>query len=122
MTQIDPARLARVLASIRELQGPAKAAKPVVEPSAPGQRRSARDPAVLRARLRERLLKIDRSSPEFASASPVITVQEVLRWEFGDTVLEHPQFDQVVRRVAQSLLSDTQTEASIRRVVDNLLS
>ncbi|MNO99635.1 hypothetical protein D3C76_914090 [compost metagenome] len=80
-----------------------------------------RNPLVLRARLRSRLSTLREGAGDFLESAPLVTVQEILRWEFGENVVAHPQFDQVAGKVAQALLADEKMEAAVYRVIETLL-
>lgn len=121
MSRIDPARLSRILASL---------AKPGVRVDASNKhgathssgkiRNSRKDPAVLRANLKERLARLRRSSEDFDSAAPVILVQEILLWEFGRDIVEHVSFEQAVNSIADAMLADRNAEAAISRLLIEL--
>lgn len=125
MSTIDRTRLTRLLATL---------GKPATQGSSNTQVASAgsqhhpvpakpggRDPLVLRARLRSRLTTLLESAGDFQQAAPLVTVQEILRWEFGENVVAHPQFERVAGKVAQALLADEKMEAAVYRVIETLL-
>ena len=123
MTQIDPARLARVLNSLikpKESSGSARTGN-VSNTSTPATRGSARDPAVLKARLRTRLQALRDNDADFASAAPQVAVQEILRWEFGEEVLEHGEFERVATQVAESLLAHDSLGPAMQRMIERLI-
>lgn len=58
----------------------------------------------------------------FAEAAPIITVQEILRWEFGDGILDHTDFNEVTKKVATTMLADIQLQGAIDRIINDLVS
>ncbi len=123
MPGIDATRLSRLLATLGK---PAHTTTSVQAPTTavnPGARKktAARDPAVLRARLRNRLVALKQAPEDFDRAAPIITVQEILRWEFGESIVAHAEFEQIAGKVAEALLADEKIEGAIQRVIKTLL-
>ena len=123
MTQIDPARLARVLNSLikpKETAGSAGAGKASAA-STPATRGASRDPAVLKARLRTRLEALKSDDTDFGTTAPQVAVQEILRWEFGEDALEHAEFERVAAQVTESLLAHERLGPAMRRMIEGFL-
>lgn len=121
MTQIDAARLSRALASLSKPKERADSTSDTSEVSAPrprGQTNKVREPAVLKSRLQGRLRALKQSDADFSEAAPIVTVQEILRWEFGEQVFEHAEFERVASQVAEALLSSEPMRGSIQRLID----
>lgn len=124
MPQIDPARLSRVLASL------SKPKERVNSSSAQGSKgttsdkaqKGQRSPVVLRTRLQDRLVKLKQGSGSFHETAPIVTIQEILRWEFGESILEHAEFERVAKKVAESMLEDKQLQSAIFRIIDEMVS
>ncbi len=124
MSRIDPARLTRILSALRQPEAPVSSSRASSATQATSKKatKGARDPAVLRARLRERLLGLKQRGAGFAEAAPIITVQEILRWEFGDGILDHADFNEVTKKVATTMLADSQLQGAIDRIISDLVS
>lgn len=121
MSRIDPARLSRILASLAKPGTRVDASNKQGATNSSGKIRNGRkDPAVLRASLKERLVRLRRSSEDFDSAAPVILVQEILLWEFGRDIVEHVSFEQAVKSIADAMLADRNAEAAISRLLIEL--
>lgn len=124
MPGIDPTRLSRLLATLAKpaAQGSGNARAASTGPQTPPAttRPAPRDPMVLRARLRSRLAALRESAEDFQEVAPRVTVQEILRWEFGERVVEHAQFGQVADKVVAALLTDEKTADAIHRVIETL--
>lgn len=126
MSGIDRTSLSRLLATLGKPAAQGRSSTQVAStgsqhhpaPAKPG----TRNPLVLRARLRSRLTTLRESAGDFLEAAPLVTVQEILRWEFGENVVAHTQFEQVARKVAQALLADEKMEAAVYRVIETLLA
>lgn len=122
MPQIDPARLSRVLASLSKPKERvhSNSAQHTREATADKTLKGQRSPAVLRTRLQDRLNKLKQSSDSFHEAAPSIAVQEILRWEFGDSILENSEFARVAEKVTETMLEDKRLEEAISRIIDDL--
>lgn len=121
--RIDPARLSRLLLSLTQRperaggQSPATG-KTTAAKAAPIKTR--RDPAQLRMRLRQRLGELKRQPAQFVESAPVITIQEILCWEFGQEILEHPDFPRIAHAVTNSLLDDQRLALSMQQLIAEL--
>lgn len=92
----------------------------VSAPRSRSQTNKAREPAVLKSRLQGRLRALKQSDADFSEAAPIVTVQEILRWEFGEDVFEHAEFERVASQVAEALLSSEPMRGTIQRLIDEL--
>ena len=120
MTRIDSARLAHVLASLTQPKGLTDAATNKDVATRVVERAPARrDPAALKAQLRERL-KVLKKSNDFAKNAAIVTVQEILRWEFGDAALQHPDFERIAGQVASTLITDLTLKKAVESVIRKL--
>lgn len=124
MPQIDPARLSRVLASLSKPKERvhSSSAQHTKEATSDRTHKGQRSPAVLRARLQDRLSKLKQGPGDFSETAPIITIQEILRWEFGESILEHAEFERVAKKVAETMLEDKQLQSAIFRIIDEMVS
>ncbi|MCZ4324660.1 hypothetical protein [Pseudomonas anguilliseptica] len=124
MPNIDPARLSRVLASLSKPSERVNSsvAKGTEKKASESARKGERSSAVLRARLRERLINLKKASANFHEAAPIVAVQEILLWEFGEGILERAEFESVAKKVAETMLEDKQLATAISRIIDALIS
>lgn len=121
MARIDPARLSRILASLAKPGARVDASNKQGTTNSSGKiRNSRKDPAVLRANLKERLARLRTRPGEFDSAAPIILVQEILLWEFGQDIVEHASFEKAVNAIADAMLADSNAEAAISRLLIEL--
>lgn len=121
MSKIDSTRLSQVLAAL------AKPKERVTSSTANSSgaakaKKGAKDLEVLRTHLQSRLRDLKQNTEDFRETAPIITVQEILRWEFGDGILEHSDFDLVSKKVAQTMLENQQLEKAIYSIVDRMIS
>lgn len=124
MPLIDPARLSRTLASLSKPKERAHAssAQGTQKATSNKTQKGQRSPAVLRARLQDRLAKLKQGPGNFHETAPIITVQEILRWEFGESILEHAEFERVAKKVAETMLEDKQLQGAVFRIIDELIA
>ena len=121
MSKIDSTRLSQVLAAL------AKPKERVTSSTASSQgavkaKKGTKDLEVLRTHLQSRLQDLKQSTEDFHEAAPLITIQEILRWEFGENIVEHPDFGLVSKKVAQTMLENQQLEKAIYGIVDRMVS
>ncbi|HEX4910272.1 MAG TPA: hypothetical protein VFV64_05865 [Permianibacter sp.] len=125
MTRIDPSRIAAIFQQLRAektdsprpvSRGADKSGQPVAEAAA-GQRR---DPENLRHNLRLRLARLQGENGNFAELAPEIAVREVLVWEFGDEVLNHPDFHQVAASVTRTIQANSKVNAELQKLIRQL--
>ncbi|WLH54018.1 hypothetical protein [Pseudomonas tolaasii] len=91
--------------------------------ASPGKSQNAsKSLEVLRTRLSNRLNGLAREAEGFREAAPVVTIQEILCWEFGDGILEHREFKQIAQQVAQTMMSDPTLKKTIRGIVNQIVS
>lgn len=125
MSGIDPTRLSRLLATLGKPAAQGSGSNQVKATGAPAAtplaKSTARDPEQLRARLRKRLADLWQGSEDFHALAPTITIQEILRWEFGENVVNHGEFGRVVDKVVAALLDNEETGAALHRVIETLL-
>jgi len=121
MSRIDPARLSRILASLAKPKGQvSESSQSSAELPTAAARQSRKSTSVLRANLRQRLLKLRSSHEDFQVAAPIVAVQEILRWEFGGEIVEHAEFDRVIDAITQTMLADDKTKATLSRLIETL--
>lgn len=121
MSKIDSVRLSNVLAALAKPKEQVKSSSTArATPSKTAKQ--SQDVKVLRARLKNRLGSLKLGSEEFQQVASVITVQEILRWEFGDRILEHAEFDFVVNQVTADMLGNEKLRSAISKVIEALVS
>lgn len=122
MTRIDPNRLAEIFRqlTLEKTASSRRAAKVGSKPAqtpATAAKRNVRDPETLRNSLRQRLLRLKQESPAFAELAPEVAVREVLIWEFGESVLNHPQFGEVASSVTMAIRTNRTISAQLRKLI-----
>ncbi|MFZ5843953.1 MAG: hypothetical protein ACOY3E_13775 [Pseudomonadota bacterium] len=122
MTRIDPSRIAAIFQQLRTEKagsprpvnrGTDNSGRPIAE-TATLQRR---DPENLRHNLRQRLARLQNEGGNFAALAPEIAVREVLVWEFGDEVLNHPDFHQVAASVTRAIQANSKINAELQKLI-----
>ncbi|PMZ70067.1 hypothetical protein [Pseudomonas sp. FW305-70] len=121
MNRIDSTRLSKVLAALAKPKDRVTSST-ASSPTAVNVKKGAKDLEVLRAHLQSRLQDLKKNTENFHEMAPVITVQEILRWEFGDSILEHPEFGNISKKVAATMLENQQLEKAIYGIVDRMVS
>lgn len=122
MTRIDPARISYVLASLSGPKGAGRSNSAQVCRKELSDRiqKNKRSTEVLRACLQDKLCKLKRDNNSFVELAPIVTVQEILRWEFGDLVLEKAGFETISIQIAKAMLEDKLLHDAIFKVISSL--
>lgn len=120
MSKIDPTRLPQVLAALSKpkeklVSGTANNSTEVKP------RKETKDLGALREHLQVRLLYLKKNTNTFHNTAPIITIQEILRWEFGDSILDHSEFGSISNKVAQTMLENQELEKAIYAVINELI-
>jgi hypothetical protein len=121
MSKIDSTRLSQVLAALAKPKERVTSSA-TNNTSAAKTKKGEKDLEVLREHLQSRLRDLKRHTEDFHEAAPVITVQEILRWEFGESILEHPEFGSISKKVAETMLEDQALERAIYGIVERMVS
>lgn len=122
MSRIDPNRLAAIFRQLTLEKTNASRAtdklgnKPTQTPTQTAND-PIRDPEALRRNLRQRLLRLKQESATFSELAPAVTVREVLIWEFGENVLNHPQFSEVANSVTQAIQANHTVSAQLQKLI-----
>ncbi|WP_145130993.1 MULTISPECIES: hypothetical protein [unclassified Pseudomonas] len=121
MSRIDQTRLSLVLAALAKPKDRVTSST-ANSASAVKNGKGSKDLEALRIRLQNRLQDLKRNTTDFHEAATVITVQEILRWEFGENILEHPEFGNISKKVAETMLENQELERTLHAIVDRMVS
>lgn len=122
MTRIDPSRIAAIFQQLRTEKtgsprpvnrGTENSGRPIAETAA----MQRRDPENLRQNLRQRLARLQNEGGNFAELAPEIAVREVLVWEFGDEVMNHPDFHQVAASVTRAIQANSKINTELQKLI-----
>ena len=125
MSRIDRIRLTEIfktLSSSSKNTGELQRSKldsrgPVVD----GSKLAGRDYAVLKEQIKNRLKLIDQASDDYLQVASVVAVHEVLLWEFGESVMDDPDFRNITNRIIQGLESHPVLSENLRHTISSLL-
>ncbi|WP_438867420.1 hypothetical protein [Pseudomonas sp. L1(2025)] len=121
MSKIDPTRLSYVLAALAKPKE--RVTSSASNPASPSKnQKSGKNMETLRTRLHSRLNSLNQHAEGFRDAAPVVTVQEILCWEFGDGILEHGEFKHIAQKVTETMMGDPKVEKAMHAIVDQALS
>lgn len=121
--RIDPSRLSRLLLALQKPEAArsneSDRAKQTTTQTR-GSHTTTRDIKVLRKEIQSRLKALDKMSEDYDSAAASITIQEILRWEFGSDILDHSEFNRISSSIAQTLLADEKMAVSLQKLARDL--
>lgn len=123
MTRIDSTRLSELFRTLgtnkrvspEESQTPQKAInKDKLAPK--------RDKNVLKAHLSRRLKALKENSDRFEQEAPLVAIQEIMIWEFGDQFLNHPEFKHITQSIIATIEGSPRLSNHMQSMVENLSS
>ena len=123
MTEIQPTRLNAIFKTLsatskKTEQAQRKvAAKPHEKPAAT-QVRSKED---LSNRLRGRLKKLSKDSESFTKDATLIAIQEIIIWEFGDDILDHPEFKLIARSITEKIKESKELQVHMSKLINEFI-
>ena len=126
MNRIDPSRIAEIFRTLAsERSEPVKHAKSDTGQSTKTanttQNVKNHDEEVLRQRLRKRLKRLSEEDSEFSALAPEVTVKEVLIWEFGDNILNHPEFNHIANKITKTMLMNENVSIHLQKLIRQIL-
>lgn len=125
MTRIDPSRIAEIFRSLasesaeqvrynhHNAQHKSLAANPEKDSK-------SHDKDVLRQRLRQRLLRLSQEDIDFAEVAPEVTIKEVLIWEFGEQVMNHPEFNLLATKVTRTMQGNEKIALQLQKLIRDM--
>ena len=117
MTKITNANLNNVFRTLNQFRKedvvPRKIS-PNNHPNIQDSASTARSNKVLKSKIRQRLLDLDDKSDEYFRNATVVTVEEILVWEFGEKVLSSANYPNLKKSMIAALveLDDFQAQLS----------
>lgn len=125
MTRIDPARLTEIFRTLSSptSQQAAQSKKPkarAASESDSSRSGAVRDMGELKSRMRQRLLRLKKESRNFEGEAPVVAIQEVLLWEFGEEIINHADFRHVTLNICEAIESSDALRAKMQQMFRDL--
>lgn len=124
MTRIDPNRLSEILRALAAAPAESVGRKTGVNDNVETKRKTnvnQRDFNRLKEQLSRRLRVLRKDSPDFESEGPTLAIREILCWEFGEHVLEHPEFNRVTHSITSTMLMNLSVKQHMSRMLDQLV-
>ncbi len=122
MPKITPIYLAEIFrtlsSSSKEVNLPpeAKGSK-----NARGARTTKKNASSLKSKLADTLKSVKETSDTFDEEAPLIAIQEVILWEFGEESINDPDFRQVTESITDSIMADPNLKAQMSNLINSLL-
>lgn len=127
MQNIDPTRLSAIFKSLAtresviESKSETKQGEPAIHsgPSLAIKKVAARDSDLLKQNLRSKLRKLKAQNTDFETKAPLIAIREILLWEFGEDILNHPDFNHFTQVVTREVSSSAELLAFLKSLISN---
>ncbi len=81
---------------------------------------NVRDPDVLKMRMANKLRTLKRGSAHFIEEAPLVTIQEIMTWEFGDQFLNHPDFKHITQSIVTAIGCSPKLSRHLNSLIKNL--
>lgn len=127
MTRIDPSRIAEIFRSLasesaEQVRHNHHYAQHKPLAANPEKDSKSHDKDVLRQRLRQRLQRLSQEDIDFAQVAPEVTIKEVLIWEFGDQVMNHPEFNLLATKVTRAMQGNEKIAFQLQKLIRDMTS
>ncbi len=122
MSRINSARLTEIFKSISQVNSTTKLSKTSHSPvSVKTKSLSKRDENELKVKLKKRLLELQKQPEEFIQFAELITIQEIICWEFGEQVLNHHEFKKISMKVTQRIKDSQELSNYMSSMIDKII-
>jgi hypothetical protein len=124
MAEIDPTKIAAIFRALSSEKSDKvtkrqKNAANNQEDAAPAvaiTKVAPRDKTTLRKNIVKRLTSLKKDK-NFSSKAPMATVQEILLWEFGEHIINHPDFNHLSQSITQAVAADKHLTAYLNSFI-----
>lgn len=123
MSKISSSRIVEVFKTLSATATKAPASPPNSLPKK-GSRKKLLDlhsEAALKDALRKRLSQLKASSENFEKEAPLVTIHEVMLWEFGDEILNHPSYKEISLAVTEQLTANETMKKHMANMIESIL-
>lgn len=130
MTNIDPSRLTaifRALSSTETYKSQSAESNPEKKKTSASksisiEEKPKRDKEALKEILSIRLKKLKKEDPEFQKKAPLIAIKEILLWEFGEDLINHPDFNYISQVVTEQVNTNQPLHNYMEKLINNYSS
>lgn len=126
MPEIDPTKLYTIFRTLSSEVSKGKYIKPDAAqspkqpaPSLSFRKGPPRDKEALMKNLIKRLKEI-KSDENYRSKAHTIAIQEILLWEFGENMINHPNFKQLSTSIAQQVAASKNLNAYLEKFISEI--
>ncbi|WNO11353.1 hypothetical protein [Teredinibacter sp. KSP-S5-2] len=117
MSKIDSSRLSSIFQSLVNKSEPTPKAQSIhkkYSPSLETVEQVKKSQTELKKRIRDRIAKIPSSS------ITTVVVQEIVIWEFGEEILDHPNFKEIATTIATSIENSPKLKDHMKEIIKML--
>jgi ABC-type microcin C transport system permease subunit YejB len=127
MARIDPLRIGRIFQTLSKpsAQSAGQSSVSTAKQNTSKQQANAsgnkpRSKEALKASMVSRLSRVDKLSDGYLNKATIIMVQEIMQWEFGEDIINHAEFNDIVTEIANTLLQHAQMKQTIQDALKQL--
>jgi hypothetical protein len=129
MSDIDPTRLSAIFRTLsskdlmKTNEGGNRANKSEIpNRSVTVQKTTVKDKDDLKKSIKQRILKLKTSDENFSAKIPIITIQEILLWEFGEDIINHPDFNHLSLSITERVTKNGELMAYLQQLIAEIKS
>lgn len=129
MTNIDPSRLTAIFRNLSTTETPKNTTpgdkditgkKNESSPSVEIKKNASKSKGELKKQLAARLIKLNQQDASYSEKAPVVVVREILLWEFGENMLNHPEFNHLTQLIVTQVKDNEELTAYLEKLIDSL--
>lgn len=126
MTNIDPTRLAAIFRGLSAKESQLKTSKKESSVDSTQKEKVAsveiksnlqRDKDQLKRNIYLRLSKLKAQDGSYQEKAPAVVIKEILLWEFGETILQHPEFHYFSQTIIDQVKGHKEMEAYLQDLI-----
>lgn len=128
MSNIDPARLAAIFRGLSSTDVQKnRIDKKQMSKLAMGEKSASidvmpdgtRNKENLKIAIYKRLLALKESDENYGEKAPAVVIREILLWEFGEVMLQHPEFNYFCTTIINQVRGHSELQSYLSNLIEN---
>lgn len=129
MSNIDPSRLAAIFRGLSTTDAQKNRAEknqtPRVmsdgkAPSIEVRQDGRRNKENLKRNIYKRLIALKESGENYGEKAPAVVIREILLWEFGEGMMQHPEFNHFCITIIDQVRDHSELQSYLSNLIDNI--
>lgn len=129
MSNIDPARLAAIFRGLSSTDAQKnRIEKKQMSKLVMGEKSisievlsdGARNKENLKVNIYKRLLALKESDENYGEKAPAVVIREILLWEFGEVMMQHPEFNHFCTTIINQVRDHSELQSYLSNLIENI--